>query len=302
MHKSVTWAKQREMIQKQWRDYLGEFPKERAALKTQVLATEEQENFTRQYVKYQVEDGVFTDGYLLTPKNAKGKLPAVVVFHATVDSQAKQPAGLDASKPELMIGVQLVKRGYIVLCPRCYIFDEGAGYADHVKSMQAKHASWRGMTRMTFDGVRAADFLTSLPNVDKNRLGCIGHSLGAKEALYAAAFDERYKVAVFSEGGIGLRFSNWDAIWYLGADINKPDFNLEHHQLLALIAPRAFLLLAGESADSDKSWPFIESVLPVYNSLSAPGNIGWFNHRQGHFYALAAREVAEAFIDRQLKP
>ena len=28
MHKSVTWAKQREMIQKQWRDYLGEFPLE----------------------------------------------------------------------------------------------------------------------------------------------------------------------------------------------------------------------------------------------------------------------------------
>ena len=27
-------------------------------------------------------------------------------------------------------------------------------------------------------------------------LGCIGHSLGAKEALYVAAFDERIKAAV----------------------------------------------------------------------------------------------------------
>ena len=284
-----------------WRDYLGEFPKERAALKTQVLVTEDLPDFTRQHVKYQIEDGVDTDGYLLTPKNTTSKLPAVVVFHATVDSQAKQPAGLDVSKPELMIGVQLVKRGYVVLCPRCFIFDEGADYTGQVKMMQARHPTWRGMTRMTFDAVRAADFLASLPNVDQNRLGCIGHSLGAKEALYAAAFDERYKVAVFCEGGIGLRFSNWDAVWYLGADINKPGFALEHHQLMALIAPRAFLLLAGESADSDKSWLFIESVMPIYKSLGATENIGWLNHRQGHRYAPEARRVAEEFLDQYLK-
>jgi hypothetical protein len=39
--------------------------------------------------------------------------------------------------------------------------------------------------------------------------------------LYAAAFDERYKAVVFSEGGIGLTFSNWDAVWYLGEGIRR---------------------------------------------------------------------------------
>jgi hypothetical protein len=146
------------------------------------------------------------------------------------------------------------------------------------------------------------DYLESLPYVDKDRIGCIGHSLGAKEVLYAAAFDERYKVAVFSEGGIGLSFSNWDAIWYLGSDIKKSDFDLEHHQLIALIAPRAFLLLAGNSADNDKSWAFIASATPVYKLLGMTENIGWFNHRFGHRYPPEAQAVTEAFIDRHLKP
>jgi cephalosporin-C deacetylase-like acetyl esterase len=56
---------------------------------------------------------------------------------------------------------------------------------------------------MLFDAVRAADVLESLPGVDAKRLACIGHSLGAKEALYAGAFDDRFRAAVFSEGGIG---------------------------------------------------------------------------------------------------
>ena len=40
----------------------------------------------------------------------------------------------------------------------------------------------------------------------------------------AAAFDERYRAVVFSEGGIGLGFSNWDAVWYLGKKIRAPGF------------------------------------------------------------------------------
>ncbi|MBI1927631.1 dienelactone hydrolase family protein [Candidatus Poribacteria bacterium] len=300
------WMKERDVLRKKWHAFMGEFPKEKAPLKAEVLETEETPDFIRQHVRYQIEAGVFTDGYLLTPKDATGKLseatlPAIVVFHQTVATHAKQAAGIDPSNPELMLGAQLVKRGYIVLCPRCFIFDDGADYVGNVQKMQGRHPDWKGMARMAYDGVRAVDYLESLPNVDKTRIGGIGHSLGAKEVLYAAAFDERYKVAIFSEGGIGLTFSNWDAIWYLSDAIKAPDFNLEHHQLMALIAPRPFLLLAGDSADNDKSWAFVEAVMPVYQLLGVADNIGWFNHHLGHRYPLNARAVAESFLDQYLK-
>jgi dienelactone hydrolase len=207
-----------------------------------------------------------------------------------------------------MQGMQLVRRGYIVLCPRCFLFNNRASFADNFASaagnvliMRERHPDWTGMARMTWDAVRAVDFLESLPNVDPARIGGIGHSLGAKEVLYAAAFDERYKAVVFSEGGIGLSFSNWDAVWYLGPQIHQPGFALDNDQVLALIAPRAFLLLAGDYADGDKSWPYIESVLPIYRLFNEETNIGWFNHHAGHRYPPLAQETAEAFLDAHLK-
>jgi len=297
----AAWLQRRAALRLEWQTFLGEFPKERAPLKVEVVATETLPEFTRQLVKYQVEDGVFTDAYVLTPRNATGKLPGIVVFHQTVKSQAQQAAGVDASVPELMHGVQLVKRGYVVICPRCFIFADGAGYADWVKRMQQQHPTWTGMARMTWDGIRAADYLESLPQVDRERIGCLGHSLGAKEVLYAAAFDERFKVAVFSEGGIGLTFSNWDAPWYLGPRIRQPGFAREHHELIALIAPRPFLLLAGNSADSEKSTAFIEAARPVYAVLGAKNNVRLLNHRQGHRYPAEAQTATEELLDHHLK-
>jgi len=295
------WLARRSLIHAEWQAFVGKFPAEKAPLQSEVIATENLAGYTRQHVKYQIEQGLFTDAWLLKPDNASGKLPAVVVFHQTVKTHAQQAAGLDASNPELMQGVQLVKRGYIVLCPRCFIFDDGADIAGNTKLDHQRHPNWTGMARMTWDGIRAADYLESLPDVDKERIGCLGHSLGAKEVLYAAAFDERFKAAVFSEGGIGLTFSNWDAPWYLGPRIREPGFQMEHHQLIALIAPRPFLLFAGESADGDRSATFIDAVRPLYDLLGVKENLAMLNHRQGHRYPAEAQTAAGAFLDRHLK-
>ena len=294
------WTKHRTALLAAWRQQLGPLPAAKVALDTEILSTEELPDFTRQHVRYRVEEGVTADGYLLTPRGRAGKLPAVVVFHQTTKSQAQQVAGLDTSNPELMHGVQLVRRGYVVWAPRCFIFAEGADYAGHVVAMQRKHPDWTGMARMTWDAVRAMDFILTQPNVDPERVGGLGHSLGAKEVLYAAAFDERYQAVVFSEGGIGLTFSNWDAPWYLGPQIRWPDFDLEHHQLMALIAPRAFLLLAGDSADSDRSEAFIAAVRPIYRLFGAEKNLGWLNHRTGHRYPPSAQTAAEDFLEAHL--
>ncbi|MBI3880493.1 MAG: dienelactone hydrolase, partial [Verrucomicrobia bacterium] len=178
-------------------------------------------------------------------------------------------------------------------------------YVANVRRMQERHPTWKGMTRMTWDGIRALDLIETLPNVDARHLGIFGHSLGAKEVIYVGAFDERVKCVVSSEGGVGLRQSNWQDVWYLGPEIKQPGFAREHHELLALIAPRPFLLLAGGAgkgaADTDASWTFIEAVLPVYRLLGAEKSVGWFKHDLGHRYGDIARPVAEEFLDRHLK-
>jgi dienelactone hydrolase len=305
------WQARRDELRREWTKVLGDFPKTKASLAPEFLAKEDLPAFTRQKVSYQVEEGVRTDAILLVPKNVKGRLPGIVLFHPTYSNHYARVVGLeDKNEPERHQAVQLAEHGYVVLAPRCFIYSDlppsyrRSGeliYVANVRYRKERHPSWRGMTGMTWDGIRALDFLETLPNVDSQRLGVFGHSLGAKEVIYVAAFDERVKCTVFSEGGVGLRFSNWDDVWYLGPDIKQAGFAREHHELLALIAPRPFLLLAGNSADTDKSWAFIEAALPVYQLLGASQNLGWFNHGLGHRYGGSARPVAEAFLDRHLR-
>ena len=296
------WQKQRAQLKREWQKVVGEFPKSKLPLNTVSLGREVLPGFTRKHLQYQVEKGLFVDGYLLTPENPVGQLPAVVVFHPTTPLQAKSVAGLSPDYPEeKWQGVQLVQRGYMVWCPRNYINTDGADWSRNAAKAIAAHPGWTGMARMTWDAIRAADFLESLPNVDRKRIGCLGHSLGAKQVLYAMAFDERYRAGVFSEGGIGLKFSNWDAVWYLGPKVRATDFAREHHELLAMIAPRAFLLIGGGSADGEGSREFVRAVEPVYRLLGREEKIQFMNHKQGHAYPPEARRAAEEFLERELR-
>lgn len=295
------WSRARKDLKRQWIEFLGPFPRRKVPLDVQEMGTEELDDFTRRHVNYQVEAGVYVDGYLLVPKGAGGRLPAVVVFHPTTHFGPRGVAGLESSYPkEKWQGVDLVRRGWVVWCPRNYINTEGANWTSNTRAVMARHPRWTGMTRMAWDAVRAADFLESLPEVDPKRMACLGHSLGAKVVLYAMAFDPRYRAGVMSEGGIGLEFSNWDAPWYLGPNIDRPGFRLEHHQLLALAAPRPILLIAGDSADDDRSLAFLDAARPVYELFGAGASLQFLNHHKGHIYGREARDAAERFLAGQL--
>jgi hypothetical protein len=157
------------------------------------------------------------------------------------------------------------------------------------------------MGKMTFDASRCVDYLETLPQVDRSHIACIGHSLGAKEVLYAMAFEPRYQVGVFNEGGIGLRMSNWTDPWYLTEAMKKQIPEMEHHQVMALIAPRPFLILGGDSADGVASWPFVKEVRAVYSLLGAKDRIGLCNHKAGHTFPDEARRLAYQWLDHWLK-
>jgi dienelactone hydrolase len=296
------WEAYRETLKRKWAEVLGELPVPGTPLKPRVIGTEDLEGFTRKHVVYEVEPGVEIDGYLLSPK-APGKKPGLVVFHATTPFGAEGPAGLAPDYPaEKRHGMQMVQQGFVVWCPRNYINGKGADWAGNAQKVLARHPSWTGMTRMVLDALRAVDYLASVPEVDPDKIGCFGHSLGAKQVLFAMAFDERLKAGVFSEGGVGLKFSNWNAVWYLGPKIDKEGFARDNHELLALAAPRPLLVIAGDSADTDESRAYVNAVLPVYTLLGAPTKIEFLNHHAGHAYGPEARPKAEHFLKKWLGP
>jgi dienelactone hydrolase len=293
------WEKARKALHDAWMKLLGTPPEKPDGLDVQIEKTEKLEGYIRQLLSFQTEGDDRLRAYLLTPAGLKkkDKRPAVVVFHPTTRETLKEPAGL-ADKPDRAHGVELVERGYVVLCPECYILKDPKGWAKgQAAALEKRRPGWTGMGKMTFDASRCVDFLETLPEVDKERVGCWGHSLGAKEVLYAMAFEPRYRAGVFNEGGIGIRMSNWTDVWYLTDKIKEHLDELEHHQLLALIAPRPILIFGGGDADGDASWPFVKAALPVYELLGAKERIGLINHKGKHSFPPEARKLAWRWLD-----
>ncbi len=288
------WKRRRESLRQEWLRFLGELETGRSRTPEFTIVKEDRPaGVVRQLIRYEIEPGETTEAYLLKPAKIAGRTGGVVAFHSTVFNSIEQPAGVGmAPSAPKTLGLGFAQRGYVAICPRNFLWSRNqdaltfADYGAAAERFQRRHPGSKGMAKMLYDSIAALNILTSLPEVDASRLGAVGHSLGAKESLYLAAFDDRIRAAVSSEGGIGIKFSNWDAPWYLGEEVRQAGFNRDHHELLAMIAPRPFLLLAGETgksaADGARSWPYLEAAMPVYRLYGGRPRLAMFNHGQGH--------------------
>ncbi len=294
------WKKQREVIKGRWLEYIGALSPNPSVPEIKVLKEDYPEGLVRQYIEYEGEPGIKVRAYLLKPQKISSRLPGIVALHSTSDNQMLFISGVEKSKI-VAFGYNMAKQGYVVICPMCFLWHERneRSYEDMTRLFQERHPDSKGMAKMLFDAQRAVDVLESLNEVDTRRIGTLGHSLGAKEAFYLGAFDDRVNVIVSNEGGIGIDFSNWDAVWYLGKEIHE--FGHQHHEVLSLVAPKPFLLIGGDSADGEISRPYIEAVQPVYELYGKnSGKIELYNHGTGHSVHPTAEKKTYDWINKYL--
>jgi hypothetical protein len=250
-----------------------------------LVETVADQNYTGKLMYLQVEPDWWEKILVMTPPGAGARpLPVVIVPYYDVDV----PAGRDLSGRTFMpISVRsfaytAVQKGYMAVAIRWYGESYGEWYSEAVANLKLRHPNCTGLGKWVWDAQRLLDYLYTLPQVDRAHIGIIGHSLGAKMATYAAAFEPRITAVVASEGGVGLPFSNYEDYWYFGDFIKKVDKSTDQHELLGLIAPRPFLLIGGDQYDGPKSWWYINAARAVYQEYDKPRNIGYFNHHTGH--------------------
>src|SRR4051812_14867870 len=243
---------------------LGRFPA-RVPLNATFGAVRDMGDHTRTLASYDVEEGERVDAWLLRPRGERpaGGWPALLALHQHAGQfylGKAEPAGLSADSM-YHYGLDLCRRGYLVLCPDHLCFEDRR--PPEYRRVEKRALDDQGYERFEFtrrlldgsclqtkylhDMVCALDLLAELPEANGARLGAIGHSLGGQEALWLAWYDERVRAAV-SSCGFGLirtiirDMINHNYALYLPGLLELCDTDA----LLAEIAPRAFLLTAGE--------------------------------------------------------
>jgi dienelactone hydrolase len=205
----------------------------------------------RRLVTYQSDPDGRVPAYLFTPAEAPaGKLPAVLALHQTTALGKGEPAGLGGNA-DLAYGLELARRGYVVVVP------DYPSFGGHKYDFAAARGYASGTMKAVWDNVRAVDLLESLPEVDPDRIGVIGHSLGGHNAIFTAFHDRRLAAVVSSCGFTTLRkddVPSWTGPVYMprlkaefGGDARRVPFDFQ--ELVAGLAPRAFLAVAAEKDD-----------------------------------------------------
>jgi pimeloyl-ACP methyl ester carboxylesterase len=147
--------------------------------------------------------------------------------------------------------------------------------------------------------------LANLPNVDRSRIGVVGHSYGGKWAMFAAALWDRFAAVAVSDPGIVFDESrpnvNYWEPWYLGLDATRPrrrpgipgpdnprtgaylrmiESGRDLHELHALIAPRPFLV-SGGAEDPPSRWIALNHSLAVNRLLGFTNRVA-MTQRESH--------------------
>ncbi|MFO0936711.1 MAG: alpha/beta fold hydrolase [Gemmataceae bacterium] len=244
---------QRKEIRKKMERVMGPFPSDdrRVPLEIKTLSEEKLDGYIRRKITFRAEAGDRVPAWLLIPLGGPagsarpaGPRPAMLCLHQTVAIGKDEPVGLGRQESKKQ-ALHLVKRGYICLAPDYPSFGE---YRYDFKSSPFASGSMKAIWNCS----RAIDLLESMPEVDRKRIGVIGHSLGGHAGMFAAAFDDRIAVVVTSCGFTGFHhyyggnLKGWTSDRYMpriasdfGNDPRKMPFDFE--DVLTAIAPTAVL-------------------------------------------------------------
>ena len=302
------WAIRREHILLNLQLVMGPLPADAQRPKLDVRIVEEVRDgkLLRRKLSFQSDPADRVAAWLLLPIDAaKEKRPAVLCLHQTFAGGKDEPAGLAGAK-NMHYGRELAERGYLVLAP------DYPSLGEH-KYDFAKHPEYAsGTMKAIWDNIRAVDVLASLPEVDPERIGVIGHSLGGHNALFTAAFEPRLKVVVTSCGFTSLRkddLPSWTGPRYMpriasqyGSDIRRLPFDFP--EILAAIAPRPVLVCAAtrdDDFDVGGVRDCIAAAQPTYRLLGEADALQAEYPDSPHDFPPEARERAYKFLDRHLR-
>jgi dienelactone hydrolase len=284
-------------------------PSRRVPLDIQVTDETTSDKYLRRTIRFASEPNDRVSAYLLIPKQLKKSAPAMLCLHQTTMIGKGEPAGIGGLK-NLHYAHELAERGYVCIVPDYPSFGD---YAYDFRKQGAHYLS--GSMKAIWNNMRAVDVLETIPEVDRDRVGVIGHSLGGHNALFTAAFDLRLKAVVTSCGFTAFhhyydgKLAGWTSDRYMprirdvyGNDPDKVPFDF--YEVLGAIAPRAIFVnapLHDSNFENKGVQKVMSTVGEVYKMLESEDQLQGVYPDAGHDFPAEVRTQCYEQLDRWLK-
>ena len=314
------WEIKRSQILNSMQEAMGTLPSFAGLpdMDIQVIEETKEQNYTRQNITFNVAPNEIISAYLYIPdkKQRQIKLPAILALHST-GSLGKKIVDGQSTLSNRAYAKELALRGYVVIAP------DYPGFGDMANYNFENDRYISGSMKAIFDNMRCVDLLQSRPDVDPDRIGVIGHSLGGHNALFTAAFDKRLKVIVTSCGWTLLDYYNpgennkvkpkdvlapWAQNVYMpllrdkfSLDATKIPFDFD--EVIATIAPRPFFSnspLHDNNFNVEGVKKGVKKVSAVYDFLGAENSLEAHYPDSLHDFPSNIRSEAYHFIDKNL--
>jgi hypothetical protein len=286
------WRRRRKEILARWQDMLGQWPPLIENPVAEVIDSVHQENFTRYHIRFNWRADEKTSAYILVP-DAPGIKPAVIAdFY-----EPETAVGLN--KPYGQFALYLVRRGFIAMSIGVDAYYKGVPPNAQFYP-NGDSAVVQPLYMLAYLAANSWNLLSHWKDVDKKRIGIVGHSYGSKWAMFASCLYEKFACAVWCDGGIVFdearpNVNYWDP-WYLG--YYPPPWNAGTNaakskgiypylvrngydltELHALMAPRPFMV-SGGSEDGPQRWRALNHAVAINRLLGYEHRVGMTNRKE----------------------
>ena len=298
--------------------------------KMEVVAEEQRDGYKAKKLRFNLTGYSRVNAYMLVP-DGEGPFPAVVLLHdhgghytigkekmirpfgvspevlADADAWAKQCYGGQ------YVGDYLAAHGYVVISVDAIFWGErgrkegidGDKHMAVAGNFMMLGRSWSAF--MNYEDMYTTDFLSTLPEVDSKRIGCMGFSMGAYRAWMLSALTDKIKAgaAVCWMVTTDCQFS-WEYGNERGGFANMlPGIRryLDYPHIASIACPKAMLFFNGRK---DKLFPVpaVEDAYAqlhrVWKSQSADDKLITRLWDLPHFCSKEMQEEILAFFNKQL--
>jgi dienelactone hydrolase len=293
---------------------LGGLPEGKTPLNARLVGTIPMEGYRIEKIVFESLPGLFVTALVYLPVGPAGPKPAVLLACGHSPLGKAYPAYQE-------IAARLARRGYVVLCwdpvgqgERSQFWDATRGRSRYnlvcgehaVLGNLAVLAGFSLARWMTWDGMRAVDYLLGRPEVDGTRISITGSSGGGFQSAYIGALDERIRVTAPScfISALPMRMAN--------RIFEDPDTDpeqdpsglvsegIDHPGLLLLAWPRPVHVAAAvkDFFPIEGTRKTVREVTALYERFGHRESLVLHEGFHDHQYSPENQESAFAFLDR----